>query len=109
MGVGGGPGDAADKFAGAPLALIRPAVNHSSTSRMANALYRLQTRLWRAPSKSIFPKVIGTRWMSKSQSPLSEIEVPSIFFLQIVLMSVLELSMEGWRFTRRLCRRDCLL
>ncbi len=63
-------------------------------SRMANALHRSQTRLWRAQNRSLFTAVIGTRWMSnlKSQSPLSDIEVPSIFIVHIVLMSVPELA-----------------
>jgi hypothetical protein len=65
-------------------------VNRTPTSRMANALHRYQTRLWRAGNRSLFPTVIGSRWMSKSRSPLSDIEVLSIFFLAYrFLMSVL--------------------
>ncbi|KAH9996549.1 branched-chain amino acid aminotransferase II [Russula vinacea] len=41
---------------------------------MASALYRLQTCLWRARSQSLFPTVVSARWMSNSQSPLSDIE-----------------------------------
>jgi hypothetical protein len=100
-GGGRGPGDAADKFAGVRYSdVLRiesvKRVNRTPISRMANALHRFQSRLWRARNQSLFPTVIGTRWMSKSQSPLSDIEVPSIFFLlHIVLMSVPELSTEG--------------
>jgi branched-subunit amino acid aminotransferase/4-amino-4-deoxychorismate lyase len=61
---------------------------------MANTLHRSQTRLWRARNRSLFTAVIGTRWMSNLtwQSPLSDIEVPSIFIVHIVLMSVPELA-----------------
>ena len=85
----GGPGDADDEFTGVPCSELpmchglNPSVkrvNRSSTSRMANALYRLQTRLWSARNQSLFPKVTGARWMSMSQAPVSDIEVLSIFF-----------------------------
>jgi hypothetical protein len=70
-------------------------VNRIPTSRMASTLYRLHTHLWRARNQSLFPAVIGARWMSNSQSPLSDIQVVSIAILHILLMSVPQLSMEG--------------
>ena len=66
-------------------------------SRMANALHRSQTCLWRARNQSFLTAVFGKRWMSnfKSQSPLSDIEVPTILSPHIVLMPVPEHSTEG--------------
>ena len=76
---------------------VKRVTSHSNFSRMANALHRSQTRLWRARNQTLLTAVVGTRWKSnlKSQSSLSDIEVLFILSPHIVLMSVPEHSMEG--------------
>lgn len=84
-----------ESFSG--VLLLRCVTDSQYLSRMANALHRSQTRLWRTRNQSLLTAVIGTRWMSnfKSHSSLSDIEVPSIFSPHVVLISVPEHSMEG--------------
>jgi hypothetical protein len=47
---------------------------------MAIALHRLQNCLWKAPKQPFLSHIVGARWVSNPQTPLSDIEASRFFF-----------------------------